>query len=119
MHDTRRGHWNHKCDIIYARYLVSSLSVSVALSVCVGGYKFHVDSYCEEGINSDYPDNVNSIGDVITIVKDVGNQIPDYSWMLYLLEFYIDPNLNQPIPAELNLICTILVLNPKENLSRS
>ena len=70
--------------------------------VPLGGHKFHVGSYCK--LNSDYPDNVNSISDVITIVKDIGNQIPDNSWMLYLLEFYIDKF--NPIPVELNLTCS-------------
>jgi hypothetical protein len=67
-----------------------------------GGYKFHVGSYCK--LNSEYPDNVTSISDVITIIDDIGNQIPDNSWMLYLLEFYID-KFNQ-IPVELNLTCS-------------
>jgi hypothetical protein len=51
-------------------------------------YKFHVGSYYK--LNSEYPDNVTAISDVITIEKDIGNQIPDNSWMLYLLGFYID-----------------------------
>jgi len=67
-----------------------------------GGYKFHVGSYCK--FNSNYPDNVTSISDVITIIKDFGNKIPNNSWMLYLLEFYID-KVNQ-IPVELNLTCS-------------
>lgn len=67
-----------------------------------GGYKFHVGSYCK--LNSKYPDNVISISDVITLTKDIGNQIPDTSWMLYLLELYVD-KFNR-IPAELNLTCS-------------
>src|SRR2546422_11693474 len=69
-----------------------------------GGYKFHVGSYCK--LNSGYPDNVTSVSDVITIVKDIGNQIPENSWMLYLLELYIDKFKQNPIPVELNLICS-------------
>jgi hypothetical protein len=69
-----------------------------------GGYKFHVGSYCK--LNSEYPDNVTSVSDVITIVKDIGNQIPDNSWMLYLLEFYIDKFKEFPIPVELDLTCS-------------
>ena len=42
------------------------------------------------------------ISDVITIVSDLGNKIPDKSWMLYLLELFN----KQHIPVELNLICS-------------
>lgn len=43
-----------------------------------------------------------SISDVITIVSDFGNRIPDKSWMLYLLELFNSKH----IPVELNLICS-------------
>ena len=43
-----------------------------------------------------------SISDVITIVSDLENKIPDKSWMLYLLELFN----SQHIPVELNLICS-------------
>jgi hypothetical protein len=43
-----------------------------------------------------------SISDVITIVSDLGNKIPDRSWMLFLLELFNRQN----IPVELNLICS-------------
>jgi hypothetical protein len=43
-----------------------------------------------------------AISDIITIISDLGNKIPDKSWMLYLLEFFN----NQHIPVELNLICS-------------
>ena len=43
-----------------------------------------------------------AISDVITIVSDLGNNIPDKSWMLYLLELFN----KQHIPVELNLICS-------------
>lgn len=45
---------------------------------------------------------VVSISDVITVVSDFGNKIPDKSWMLYLLELFN----SQHIPVELNLICS-------------
>jgi hypothetical protein len=45
---------------------------------------------------------VVAISDVITLVSDIGNQIPDKSWMLYLLEIFNRQN----IAAELNLICS-------------
>ncbi len=43
-----------------------------------------------------------AISDVITVVSDLGNKIPDKSWMLYLLELFN----KQHIPVELNLICS-------------
>ncbi|MGI0047097.1 MAG: hypothetical protein ACREBB_07925 [Nitrosotalea sp.] len=43
-----------------------------------------------------------AISDVIKIVSDLGNKIPDKSWMLYLLELFNRQN----IPVELNLICS-------------
>lgn len=64
-------------------------------------YQFYVGSYCSTQMG--YPEGVNFISDIITIGKDIGNQIPEFSWMLYLLEFY-DKFLNTPI--ELNLICS-------------
>lgn len=48
-----------------------------------------------------FPQDVIAICDVIKVAADNGNQIPDKSWMLYLLELF---NV-QSIPAELNLIC--------------
>lgn len=48
-----------------------------------------------------FPQDVVAICDVIKVAADNGNQIPDKSWMLYLLELF---NV-QSIPAELNLIC--------------
>lgn len=47
------------------------------------------------------PRGVTAISDVITLVEDMGNQIPDKSWMLYLLEIFNKQN----IAIELNLIC--------------
>ncbi|HEY7696400.1 MAG TPA: hypothetical protein VH797_09930 [Nitrososphaeraceae archaeon] len=48
-----------------------------------------------------FPAGVTAISDIIKIVEDMGNQIPDKSWMLYLLELFNARN----IPIELNLIC--------------
>jgi hypothetical protein len=59
--------------------------------------KFWLGSYCRLG--SEYPGDVTAISDVIRIVNDTGNQAPDDSWMLCLLEFYID-KLKQ-VPVEL------------------
>jgi hypothetical protein len=65
---------------------------------------FWVGSFC--GINdnysrSAYPNGVIAVSDIITIIEDLGNQIPDKSWMLYLLEIFNSQN----IASELNLIC--------------
>ena len=65
---------------------------------------FWVGSFC--GINdnysrSAYPTGVIAVSDIITIIEDLGNQIPDKSWMLYLLEIFNSQN----IASELNLIC--------------
>jgi hypothetical protein len=48
-----------------------------------------------------FPAGVTAISDIIKIVADIGNQIPDKSWMLYLLELFDTRN----IAVELNLIC--------------
>jgi hypothetical protein len=60
--------------------------------------------YCladKEGTPSEFSQAV-AISDVITIISDLGNNIPDKSWMLYLLELFNKQN----IPVELNLICS-------------
>jgi len=49
-----------------------------------------------------FPLQVVAISDIITIISDMGNKIPDKSWMLYLLELFN----RQRIPVELNLICS-------------
>lgn len=48
-----------------------------------------------------FPLGVMSVSDRLTIVKEMVNNIPDKSWMLYLLEIF---NM-QDIALELNLIC--------------
>ena len=35
-----------------------------------------------------FPRRVIAISDIITLIEDMGNQIPDKSWMLYLLEMF-------------------------------
>ncbi len=65
---------------------------------------FWLGSYCyvhNDG-TSLYPTQVTAVSDVITLASDLGNSIPDKSWMLYLLELF---NVQQ-IPVELNLICS-------------
>ena len=66
---------------------------------------YWVGSFCrildkKQG-NPLFPGGVTAISDIIKIVADLGNQIPDKSWMLYLLELFNIRN----IPIELNLIC--------------
>jgi hypothetical protein len=65
-----------------------------------------VGSFC--GIINDsnsgkpaFPRRVIAVSDIITLIEDLGNQIPDKSWMLFLLELFN----NQDIAIELNLIC--------------
>jgi hypothetical protein len=66
---------------------------------------FWVGSFCGV-INNDrrfvFPREVIAVSDIITLIEDIGNKIPDKSWMLYLLEIFNKQN----IPAELNLICS-------------
>ena len=50
-----------------------------------------------------FPDGTIGVSDVITLTSDLGNHIPDKSWMLYLFEFFIDKKRN--VPLELDLIC--------------
>jgi hypothetical protein len=52
-------------------------------------------------IRSFFPLGVISVADRITIVSEMVNNIPDKSWMLYLLEIFN----TQDIALELNLIC--------------
>ena len=50
---------------------------------------------------SAFPRGVIAVSDIITLIEDLGNQTPDKSWMLYLLELFNSQN----IAIELNLIC--------------
>ena len=66
---------------------------------------FWVGSFCgviDDSGKPTFPRGVIAVSDIITLIEDIGNQIPDKSWMLYLLEIF---NI-QNIPAELNLICS-------------
>jgi hypothetical protein len=55
------------------------------------------------GKESRFPDRVIAGSDVVSLTGDLGNQIPDKSWMLYLFELFVDRKRN--IPLELNVIC--------------
>ncbi len=65
---------------------------------------FWAGSFCflKDRGNVSFPSGIVAASDVITIVSDLGNKIPDRSWMLYLLELFNRQN----IPLELNLICS-------------
>jgi hypothetical protein len=66
---------------------------------------FWVGSFCcvlDNNSKPAFPRGVIAVSDIITLIEDMGNQIPDKSWMLYLLEIFNKQN----IPAELNLICS-------------
>jgi hypothetical protein len=67
---------------------------------------FWVGSFCgifDHSIRKPaFPRRVVAVTDIMTLVEDAGNQIPDKSWMLYLLELF---NKHQNIAVELNLIC--------------
>lgn len=66
---------------------------------------YWVGSFCrildKRQRNPLFPAGVVAISDIIKIVADIGNHIPDKSWMLYLLELF---NIRNN-PIELNLIC--------------
>jgi hypothetical protein len=59
--------------------------------------------YIMDGKKTKFPDKVIAGSDIVTLIADLGNQIPDKSWMLYLFELFVDKRSN--IPLELNLIC--------------
>jgi hypothetical protein len=59
---------------------------------------------CIDTPSSDYPQDHKKfrvLMDNIKLIKDLGNEIPNKSWMLYLLEIF---NIQRQ-PVELNLIC--------------
>jgi hypothetical protein len=53
---------------------------------------FWIGSFCGVLDNNNdrprYPRGVIAIYDIIRLIEDIGNQIPDKSWMLYLLEIF-------------------------------
>lgn len=51
---------------------------------------------------STFPSNVIAASDTLTILEDLGNHIPDKSWMIYLLELF---EKKTQVPIELDLIC--------------
>jgi hypothetical protein len=64
---------------------------------------FWIGSFCRV-LDRDvplFPRGVIGISDVIRLTEDMGNQISDKSWMLYLLEIFNKQNM----AVELNLIC--------------
>jgi hypothetical protein len=67
---------------------------------------FWVGSFCGilDGSRSKlaFPRQVIAGADIINLIEDEGNKIPNKSWMLYLLELFTNQN---NIAIELNLIC--------------
>ena len=63
---------------------------------------FWLGSLCANRGKTGLPAGVVSVSDTITIEKDLGNRIPNKSWMLYLLEAF---DRTRGTPVELNLIC--------------
>lgn len=65
---------------------------------------FWIGSLCflREQDKIHFPSQVIAASDIITIISDLGNKIPDKSWMLYLLELFNKQNT----ALELNLICS-------------
>lgn len=63
---------------------------------------FWVGSLCLLRNHTSLPRGVVSVADSIAIADDLGNRIPDKSWMLYLLEVF---DRKRGAPVELNLIC--------------
>jgi hypothetical protein len=77
---------------------------------------FWIGSFCRcypvvVGVRKDstelyFHSKVVGASDIIRIRKDLGNNIPDKSWMLYLLELFDSGATNNNYsPIELNLIC--------------
>jgi hypothetical protein len=71
-------------------------------------------SYCTPNVGQEsnhilsFPPAVVGSSDIIRILEDLGNNIPDKSWMLYLLELFdsgILANNKNHTAIELNLIC--------------
>jgi hypothetical protein len=66
---------------------------------------FWVGSFCgilDGSSKPAFPIGVIAVSDIIALIEDMGNQIPDKSWMLYLFELF---NKQNNIAIELNLIC--------------
>ena len=63
---------------------------------------FWLGSLCMIKGRQAFPPGIVSVADAITILKDLGNRIPDKSWMLYLLEVF---DRKAGVAVELNLIC--------------
>ena len=58
---------------------------------------FWVGSFCgilNDGSSSKpvFPRRVIAASDIIALIEDMGNQIPDKSWMLYLFELFNKQN---------------------------
>lgn len=66
---------------------------------------FWVGSFCgslDSKNGPAFPRGVIAATDIIALIEDMDNQIPDKSWMLYMLELFDKQN---NVAIELNLIC--------------
>jgi hypothetical protein len=72
------------------------------------GEKFHfwVGSLCNifNGDKSIFPEKVTALSDIIKINSDLGNHIPDKSWMIYLFELFVY-DMQRKGAIELDLFC--------------
>lgn len=76
---------------------IRDITLFFALHFWIGSYRGISDG----GSKPAFPRGVIAGTDIIGLIEDMGNHIPDKSWMLYLLELFN----NQSIAIELNLIC--------------
>jgi hypothetical protein len=77
---------------------------SVSLHYWIGSFCHVIDSHNNNNNKkfSFFPNGVVAVSDIITLIEDIGNNIPERSWMLYVLELFNVEN----IAVELNLICS-------------
>jgi len=62
--------------------------------------------------NSLYPKGVAAVSDILAIKTDLEDQIPNGSWMIYILELFLDKdyiqsNHDRGVPLELDLFCEV------------
>ena len=76
---------------------------SVSLHYWIGSFCHVIDGHNNNNKKfSFFPNGVVAVSDIITLIEDIGNNIPERSWMLYVLELFNVEN----IAVELNLICS-------------
>ena len=63
---------------------------------------FWAGSACLAQDSASYSKDTIAVSDILTLIADLGNNIPDKSWMIYLFELFISRDY---IPLELDLFC--------------